>query len=86
MNDAKSAPFAIYVPKTPPSLIRISRMLKPPCIPPKISKSHNFGKLSEIRRPFPVSHVGNWKGNATEARYGKINPFTSIQAPVQWKN
>ena len=31
---------------------RISRMLKNPCIPPKISKSHNFGKLREIRLPF----------------------------------
>ena len=40
MNDAKSAPFA-HIP-----------YVKNPCIPPKISKSHNFGKLSEIRRPF----------------------------------
>ena len=48
MNDAKSAPFA-HIP-----------YVKNPCIPPKISKSHNFGKLSEIRRPFPISHVGNW--------------------------
>ena len=27
-------------------------MLKNPCIPPKISKSHNFGKSREIRLPF----------------------------------
>ena len=40
MNDAKSAPFA----HTP--------YVKNPCIPPKISKSHNFGKLREIRLPF----------------------------------
>ena len=40
MNDAKSAPFA-----------RIP-YVKNPCIPPKISKSHNFGKLREIRLPF----------------------------------
>ena len=40
MNDAKSVPFA-HIP-----------YVKNPCIPPKISKSHNFGKLSEIRRPF----------------------------------
>ena len=31
---------------------RISRMLKNPCIPPKISKGHNFGKSREIRLPF----------------------------------
>ena len=46
MNDAKSAPFA----HTP--------YVKNPCIPPKISKSHNFGKLREnrsIRHP-PVSN------------------------------
>ena len=40
MNDAKSAPSA----HTP--------YVKNPCIPPKISKSHNFGKLREIRLPF----------------------------------
>ena len=40
MNDAKSAPFA----HTP--------YVRNPCIPPKISKSHNFGKLREIRLPF----------------------------------
>ena len=40
MNDAKSAPFA-HIP-----------YVKNPCIPPKISKSHNFGKLREIRLPF----------------------------------
>ena len=40
MNDAKSAPFA----HTP--------YVKNPCIPPKISKSHNFGKSREIRLPF----------------------------------
>ena len=48
MNDAKSAPFA-HIP-----------YVKNPCIPPKISKSPIFGKLSEIHRPFPISHVGNW--------------------------
>ena len=41
MNDAKSAPFA-----------HIPYVKKNPCIPPKISKSHNFGKLREIRLPF----------------------------------
>ena len=40
MNDAKSAPFA----HTP--------YVKNPCIPPKISKNHNLGKLREIRLPF----------------------------------
>ena len=40
MNDAKSAPFP-HIP-----------YVKNPCIPPKISKSHNFGKLREIRLPF----------------------------------
>ena len=35
-----------------PRHLRISRMLKNPCIPPKISKGHNFGKLREIRLPF----------------------------------
>ena len=40
MNDAKSTPFA-HIP-----------YVKNPCIPPKISKSHNFGKLREIRLPF----------------------------------
>ena len=40
MNDAKSAPFA-HIP-----------YVKNPCIPPKISKSHSFGKLREIRLPF----------------------------------
>ena len=40
MNDAKSAPFT-HIP-----------YVKNPCIPPKISKSHNFGKLREIRLPF----------------------------------
>ena len=40
MNDAKSAPSA----HTP--------YVKNPCIPPKISKSHNFGELREIRLPF----------------------------------
>ena len=39
MSDAKSAPFA-------------HSMLKNPCIPPKISKSHNFGKSREIRLQF----------------------------------
>ena len=40
MNDAKSTPFA-HIP-----------YVKNPCIPPKISKSHNFTKLREIRLPF----------------------------------
>ena len=40
MNDAKSAPFA-HIP-----------YVENPCIPPKISKSHNFGKSREIRLPF----------------------------------
>ena len=40
MNDAKSAPFA-HIP-----------YVENPCIPPKISKSHNFGKSHEIRLPF----------------------------------
>ena len=40
MNDAKSAPFA-HIP-----------YVKKPCIPPKISKNHNFGKSREIRLPF----------------------------------
>ena len=48
MNDAKSAPFA----HTP--------YVKNPCIPPKISKSHNFGKLREIRLPFFDSNNEKW--------------------------
>ena len=48
MNDAKSAPFA----HTP--------YVKNPCIPPKISKSHNFGKLREIRLPFLDLNNEKW--------------------------
>ena len=48
MNDAKTAPFA-HIP-----------YVKNPCIPPKISKSHNFGKLREIRRPFFDSNDEKW--------------------------
>ena len=48
MNDVKSAPFA-HIP-----------YVKNPCISPKISKSHNFGKLHKIRRPFFDSNDEKW--------------------------
>ena len=48
MNDAKSAPFA----HTP--------YVKNPCIPPKISKGHNFGKSREIRLPFLDLNNEKW--------------------------
>ena len=79
MNDAKSAPFA----HTP--------YVKNPCIPPKISKSHNFGKLREIRLPFFDLNNEKWnpakfqritqipRSSPTQsANYAKFAPFINI--------
>ena len=65
MNDAKSAPFA----HTP--------YVTNPCIPPKISKSHNFGKLREIRLPFFDLNNEKWNPLKFTANYAKIAQFAT---------
>ena len=65
MNDAKSAPFA-HIP-----------YVKNPCIPPKISKSHNFGKLREIRLPFFDLNNEKWNPLNSQRITQKIAQFAT---------
>ena len=65
MNDVKSAPFA-HIP-----------YVENPCIPPKISKSHNFGKSREIRPPFFEIKQREMEPSKFTANYAKIAHFAT---------